>query len=115
MTRTNHLSTVKKAIAIILSANTFNTIFCLSVIVLLVTNPSKCFLYISVPLNQTANFSEPFTKQYDANKSNGVVGITGKMIPSIPTPKLKKPAQMNNNFVSFLIRSPSKTSLIQLL
>lgn len=103
MILTCSLSTVKNAMAIMLSAKRLSVIFCFKVMLLSFTNPSKCFLYRSVPLNHTSNFSDPFTKQKDASSNSGVVGITGNIIPTIPKPKLINPAKINNNFVNLLI------------
>ena len=88
---TGMLSKIIKGIAIIASANNKMESLCFRVMALSLTKSSKYFLYSFVPLNQTSNFLDPFTKQKAANRNNGVVGKTGKTIPIIPNPRDKNP------------------------
>ena len=85
------------------SANNNIVSFCFSVIDLSFTKSSKYFLYSFVPLNQTSNFSEPFTKQNAANRNNGVVGNTGKTIPIIPNPRDKNPHNIKSHLTIVLM------------
>ncbi len=91
MVFTIKLSDRMNGMAIIQSANALIVIFCCSVNALSFKNPSKCFLYSVVPLNQRSNLSDPLTKQADANSKKGVVGTSGRIIPIIPKPIKKNP------------------------
>ena len=70
--------------AIIKSAKASKHIFCFKVIALSLTKLSRCFLYNFVLVNQLLNLSDPFAKQNDAKRRNGVVGSTGKTTPILP-------------------------------
>lgn len=65
-------------------------------------NSSRCCLYIVVPLNHTSNLLDPFTKKYDARSRNGVVGINGNTIPTIPKLRKKNPNITNIIFFTFI-------------
>ncbi len=91
--------------AIIKSAVSSIVSFCLKVIALFLTNPSKCFLYIFVPLNQTSNLFDPLTKQTEAKRRKGVVGKSGRIIPMIPRNMNKKPSAIYTTFLIFFILS----------
>lgn len=44
--------------------------------------------------NQPCNRDEDFAKQYEASNKNGVVGKTGRKIPTIPKTKKRIPAKL---------------------
>lgn len=105
--RTKILSTEKKPIAIMESAKRFKRIFCFSVILLCLIKLSTYFLYNFVPLNQTSNRLEPFTKQNDAKSKNGVVGRIGRTIPMTPSPRKINPAKINKGLINAFIIPPA--------
>ncbi len=96
------LSLMMNGMAIMQSANRRIDSFCFNVISRFRTNPSRCFLYSRLSLNHTSNLFEPRIKQYDANRRSGVVGIIGRTMPIMPSPRDRKPARIKSRRNGFL-------------
>jgi hypothetical protein len=56
-------------------------------------------VYSFVPLNQFAYFSDPLANKKPVKIRKGVVGRTGRIIPTTPIPSDRNPETMKNIFI----------------